>query len=163
MKNILTLALFCTLFGCQSKVDDDVVKLQNQIDKLKSELAETYKPGFGDFMGTIQVHHSKLWFAGENENWELADFEIHEIRENMEDIQKYQANRAESKLMSMITPALDSVSRAIQKQNLEQFRSSFRLLTNSCVTCHNDTKHEFIQIQVPNINVFSNQKFKMEK
>ena len=163
MKNILTLALFCTLIGCQSKVDDDVVKLQNQIDKLKSELAETYKPGFGDFMGTIQVHHSKLWFAGENENWELADFEIHEIRENMEDIQKYQANRAESKLMSMITPALDSVSQAIQKQNLEQFRSSFRLLTNSCVTCHNDTKHEFIQIQVPNINVFSNQKFKMEK
>ena len=114
-------------------------------------------------MSAIQVHHSKLWFAGENENWKLADFEIHEIRENLEDIQKYQTDRAESKLIAMINPALDSVSQAIQTQNLEQFKSSFNLLTNSCVTCHIDTKHEFIQIQVPNMNVFSNQKFKMEK
>ncbi len=116
MKNILLLGLICTLFSCQPKVDDYSKELQNQINKLKSELSETYKPGFGEFMGNIQVHHSKLWFAGENENWKLAEFEINEIEENLEAIQKYETNRPESQMIPMIRPALDSVSNAIQKK-----------------------------------------------
>jgi hypothetical protein len=41
-----------------------------------------YTPGFGDLMSSIQVHHSKLWFAGKNQNWALAAYEeslIHSI------------------------------------------------------------------------------------
>jgi len=52
----------------------------------------SYKPGFGEFMGGIQVHHEKLWFAGTNQNWKLAGFEIHEIKESMDDIRKYCTN-----------------------------------------------------------------------
>ncbi|MBS0646114.1 MAG: hypothetical protein JSR97_05935 [Verrucomicrobia bacterium] len=163
MKNILLLGLVCVLFSCQPKVDDHSKELQNQINNLKSELSETYKPGFGEFMGNIQVHHSKLWFAGENENWKLADFEINEIKENLEAIQKYETDRQESEMIPMIKPALDSVSHAIQKQNLSEFKSSFNLLTNTCVNCHQATKHEFIQIQVPDMQIFRNQKFKIEK
>lgn len=163
MKNILLIGLICILFSCQSKIDDHSKELQKQIDNLKSELSETYKPGFGEFMGNIQEHHSKLWFAGKNENWKLADFEINEIKENLEAIQKYETDRSESKLIPMIKPALDSVSKVIQKQNFLQFKSSFILLTNSCVNCHRETKHEFIQIQLPDNKIFSNQKFKMEK
>ncbi|MBO9531092.1 MAG: hypothetical protein J7514_15265, partial [Acinetobacter oleivorans] len=70
--------------------------MQNRIDSLQSQLEHSYKPGFGDFMGRIQVHHNKLWFAGQNQNWKLADFEIHEISEAVSDIQKYQAHRKES-------------------------------------------------------------------
>lgn len=163
MKNIVLLGLIFTVFSCQPKVDDHSKELQNQIDNLKSELSETYKPGFGEFMGNIQVHHSKLWFAGENENWKLADFEINEIKENLEAIQKYETDRQESEMIPMIKPALDSVSHAIQKQNLSEFKSSFNLLTNTCVNCHQATKHEFIQIQVPDMQIFRNQKFKIEK
>lgn len=163
MKNILLLGLVCVLFSCQPKVDDHSKELQNQINNLKSELSETYKPGFGEFMGNIQVHHSKLWFAGENENWKLADFEINEIKENLEAIQKYETDRQESEMIPIIKPALDSVSHAIQKQNLSEFKSSFNLLTNTCVNCHQATKHEFIQIQVPDMQIFRNQKFKIEK
>lgn len=162
MKSILLLGLICTLFSCQQKVDDHSKELQNQIDNLKSELSETYKPGFGEFMGNIQVHHSKLWFAGENENWKLADFEINEIKENLEAIQKYETDRPESEMIPMIKPALDSVSHAIQKQNLLEFKNSFNLLTNTCVNCHRATKHEFIQIKVPDMQIFRNQKFKMD-
>ncbi|MEO6347519.1 MAG: hypothetical protein ABIO60_06375 [Aquaticitalea sp.] len=161
MKNSLLVGSICMLFSCQTKVDDRSKELQNQIDGLKSELSITYKPGFGEFMGNIQEHHAKLWFAGENGNWKLADFEINEIKENLEAIQKYETDRAESVMIPMIEPAIDSVSNAIQKQNFDQFNSSYNLLTNTCVNCHQATKHEFIQIQVPNMNTFSNQKFKI--
>ena len=163
MKNILLLGFIFSLISCQPNVDDHSKELQNQIDQLKSELAEAYKPGFGEFMGNIQVHHAKLWFAGENENWKLADFEINEIKENLEAIQKYQTDRPETEMIPIIHPALDSVSLAIQKQNLAEFKNSFKLLTNTCVECHRDTKHEFIQIQIPVMDVFSNQKYRMEE
>ena len=39
-------------------------------------------------MSGIQVHHEKLWFAGTAKNWRLADFEIHEIMEAVDDIAK---------------------------------------------------------------------------
>jgi hypothetical protein len=162
MKNIILLGLICTLFSCQPKVDDHSKELQNQIDNLKSEISETYKPGFGEFMGNIQVHHSKLWFAGENENWKLADFEINEIKEALEDIEKYQSERPESKSIPMINPALDSVSNAIQQKNLIQFQRSYNLLTNTCTNCHQATNHGFIQIKIPSQQNFSNQRFKLE-
>jgi len=81
---------------------------------LEIKLANTYKPGFGEFMNGIQAHHSKLWFAGQNDNWKLAGFEVHEIMEAIEDIQKFQTERKESQMIGMINPALDSINNAIQ-------------------------------------------------
>jgi len=46
-------------------------------------------------MSGVQAHHSKLWSAGQNQNWKLADFEIHEIMEAIDNIQKYQSERKE--------------------------------------------------------------------
>lgn len=163
MKKFLFLGLICTLYSCAPKGNEHSKELQNQIDSLKIELSETYKPGFGEFMGSIQVHHSKLWFAGINENWKLADFEINEIKENLEAIQKYETDRPESREIPIINPALDSVTIAIQNKNLLQFKSSFNLLTHTCVECHQTTGHEFIQIVVPEKPTFSNQKFKMNE
>ena len=69
--------------------------LQSRIDSLEIKLATTYKPGFGEFMSSIQAHHAKLWFAGKNQNWELADFEMHEIGETLDAIKEYQNAREE--------------------------------------------------------------------
>lgn len=104
-----------------------VNQLQNRVDSLEQKLNDSYKPGFGEFMSGIQEHHSKLWFAGQNQNWKLADFEIHEIMEAVDDIQKYETDRPENKLIKMIEPAIDSVNRAISQKNQAQFKRSFIL------------------------------------
>lgn len=87
MRPILLIILTLGLFACNTQTDNAKV-LQHRIDRLERQLADTYKPGFGEFMSSIQAHHSKLWFAGQNENWKLADFEVHEIMESIADIQK---------------------------------------------------------------------------
>jgi hypothetical protein len=101
-----------------------------------------------------------LWFAGNNENWKLADFEIDEIREGLEAIEKYQTERTESQYIPMIYPALDSVSNAIKNRSLPQFVRSYKQVTKMCATCHQTTHHEFIQITLPSQQTFSNQRFK---
>lgn len=80
------LLLTITLIACNS-VDDELTTLRQRIDSLEHKVASAYKPGFGDFMSSVQAHHSKLWFAGNAQNWNLASFEIHELMEAIEGIE----------------------------------------------------------------------------
>ena len=146
-------------FSCNQQTER-VQILQKQIDSLEIKLKDTYKPGFGEFMSNIQAHHAKLWFAGQNQNWELADFEIHEIMESIENVKKYQQERKESELIGMINPALDSVNKAIEQKNPEQFNKSYSLLTNTCNRCHQAAHFEFNVVKIPDAQTFSNQDFK---
>ncbi len=133
------------------------------MDSLESKLADTYKPGFGEFMSSIQAHHAKLWFAGQNENWQLCDFEIHEIMENIEDIKKYETDRKESQLIDMINPAIDTLNAAIQRKDPVLFKNSFVLLTNTCNNCHKAVQFGFNVVKIPETQTFSNQDFKLNK
>ncbi len=141
--------------------NDNTVELKSHIENLEKKLADVYKPGFGEFMSGIQSHHAKLWFAGQNHNWKLADFEIHEIMESIEAIQKYETERKESQKISMIMPAIDSVNNAIKNENEALFKRSYTLLTNTCNNCHRSNEFEFNVVKIPEANTFSNQDFRV--
>lgn len=158
MRQVLLILIVFSFFSCNNSSESNKVLL-NRIEALENKLADAYKPGFGDFMGTLQNHHAKLWFAGENENWKLADFEIHEIEETMEDLMKYQADREESKMIEILNPAIESIEDAIEKKDPELFKRSYILLTNACNKCHQATGYEFNRVKVPEISNFSNQDF----
>jgi len=121
----------------------------------------TYKPGLGEFMFNIQIHHAKLWFAGENQNWQLADFEIHEIMEAIEDIQTFCSDRPEIKSLGMMNISLDSINAAINLKDTQAFKSAYLFLTNSCNGCHQATEHAFNFIKIPDSPPVSNQDFRV--
>lgn len=137
----------------------DPSALQAQVDRLQHQLDSAYKPGLGEFMSGIQVHHEKLWFAGTAGNWKLADFEVGEIKEALDDIETYCKDRPEVSSLPMIRPAVDSISAAVSAGNGTAFKSGFILLTNTCNNCHRATKHEFNVIRIPDTPPFSNQVF----
>lgn len=164
MKKISVLfivAMIIALNACQNQTSE-VTELKSRVDSLEKQLADTYKPGFGEFMSGIQVHHAKLWFAGLNQNWKLADFEVHEISEALEDLQKYQAEREETRLIPTLNPAIESVNEAIKKQDVASFKSGFISLTEACNNCHRNVNYEFNIVKIPDGPPFSNQIFKIE-
>jgi hypothetical protein len=158
MKAYLPCLLFCILTAC-GQPGKDPVDLQARIDSLQRKVDNSYRPGLGEFMSGIQVHHAKLWFAGEAGNWKLSDFETKEIREAIDDIQTYCTDRPEVVSLPMIRPPLDSMDEAIKNKSIPQFKSSFILLTNTCNNCHRATKHEFNVIQIPSTPPLTNQVF----
>jgi hypothetical protein len=129
--------------------------------KAHSAQVEPYKPGLGEFMMGIQVHHAKIWFAGKNQNWPLADFEVGEIKETLEDVKKYCTDRPEIKSLPILYPALDSVNAAIKTKDPARFKKSFVFLTNTCNNCHQTTHHEFNVIKIPDTPPYTNQEFKV--
>lgn len=136
------------------------MKMRASVDSLQKLLNETYKPGLGEFMSGIQLHHAKLWFAGQNQNWPLADFEVHEIMESLDDIQAYCRERPEIKSIGMIRPPIDSVTKAIEQKDLLHFKNSFMVLTATCNECHKATDHGFNVVIVPTSLPVVNQEFK---
>jgi hypothetical protein len=160
MKYIILIFLTLVFFGCKQKESENAV-LQMRLDSLELKLANTYKPGFGEFMSGIQAHHSKLWFAAQNQNWKLADFEIHEIMEAVDNIKKFETDRKESKMIEMIDPVLDTVNNAVRQKNTALFKQSYVLLTNTCNKCHLEASFEFNVIKIPDHQFFSNQDFKV--
>ena len=153
----LNAVIFCLmLLSCNQHANNN---LQTKIDSLQSVIDKSYKPGLGEFMSNIQVHHAKLWFAGQNRNWQLADFEINEIKEALQGIKDYCSDRPEVRSIGLIEPAIDSVSASIGKEDPVLFKDAFIQLTNSCNNCHKQTAHGFNVIQIPDTPPFSNQKF----
>ena len=59
MKYLFVFLTIIILFACNQE-DSNRKALQNQIDNLQSKLDDSYKPGFGEFMSSVQVHHNKL-------------------------------------------------------------------------------------------------------
>lgn len=160
---LLTFVPLLSLVSCtttQQEPSPSTKVLEARIDSLEQRLAHTYKPGFGEFMSGIQVHHAKLWFAGQSRNWKLADFEVHEIMEALDDLKTFQPERKEVAQLPMLSPALDSINASIQRQDIEQFKRSFTQLTNTCNNCHAAVGYEFNHVKIPDTPPFSNQDFK---
>jgi cytochrome c1 len=113
-------------------------------------------------MGSIQVHHNKLWFAGVNANWKLAAFEIHEIQETLEQITKFQQEREESRMTGSLLPRLDSIQLAVSEGKVDRFREQYALLTDACNDCHRATDFGFNVVKIPDEPPFTNQEFKLK-
>jgi hypothetical protein len=157
------------LFGCTNDrttlktLQSEINYLNAKNDSLEKEI-QNIKPGLGDLMLMIQVHHNKLYFAGKLENWKLAQFEHDEIMKILKQAESIEKERSEVKLFkSMIYPQMDSIQIAIGRKNEERFYYSFNSLTNACNNCHTNTKFEFNRIiSDPEHPPYSNQEFQLK-
>lgn len=164
---IISALCFSILFSfgaCQDKASErkletKIAKLQDSLHIIKTELT----PGLGELMGYIQLHHAKLYFAGEDKNWPLAKFEVDELQETFDKAKAIETDRPEIKYLYMIQPALDSVAASVKAQNPTQFDSSYHMLTNSCNSCHQTVHFAFNKIKTPTQVPYSNQDFSPAK
>jgi hypothetical protein len=163
MKIIVPLIAALCFFSIACSQSGNNQLLGAKIDSLQAKLNDTYKPGLGEFMMGIQEHHAKLWFAAINKNWQLADFEVHEIGETLDDVKKYCTDRPEIKSLGIIDPAINTIKAAISKQDMDKFKAGFTELTKDCNTCHKDNQHGFNIITIPTSPPVSNQDFKPAK
>jgi hypothetical protein len=158
IKILVSISFILFLNACNPK-QDRMDSLEHQIDSLSKRIDSAYAPGLGEFMVSIQLHHAKLWFAGKNGNWELANFELGEIQEDLDDIQHYNKDRPEIKELPMIFSPLDSIRTAVDHKDAPGFNRSFTFLTITCNNCHQVTKHGFNKIKIPDSQPVTNQVF----
>jgi hypothetical protein len=100
----------------------------------------TYKPGLIEFMTFTQIRHAKLWLAGSAGNWELADFEIDELKEGLENAAKhvpdYKGMPVGKMIETIAMAPIDEVEQTIKAKDRVKFTVAYDKLTAACNSCH---------------------------
>ena len=109
-----------------------------------------------DLMIALQFQHIKLWFAGKLSNWDLANYELRQIRANL---QKAMPSSSESARSSQTAEQLQALDHAIQQRDAAAFAKAHSELTNACNACHRATGFVSTTIQAPPHPPFSDQLF----
>jgi hypothetical protein len=127
------------------------------------ESAQPYTPGLVEFMMTVQSHHVKLWLAGNARNWDLADYQVDELKELLENIAKrvpdYKGTPVGQMIEAATMPPIGDIEGAIKARDSAKFAAAFDRLTAACNACHEAAKRSFIVIQRPATSPFPNQSF----
>ncbi len=126
-------------------------------------IKEPYEPGLGEFMTATQIRHAKLWFAGREKSWELAAYEIDEIREGLEEARRlhptFDGIAVAEMMKTIIDPRIAEVKKVIDAKNNDRFTVAFDELTSGCNACHAAANKPFIRIQRPIEPPLTNQNF----
>lgn len=122
-----------------------------------------FRPTLGDLMTAyVQPRHLKIGLAGQARNWDYLAYEVHELEETLEAIERQvprYRDAAMGDLMKMIEAPLKSVESAIKARDAAAFDAAYARLTDGCNACHAATGHRMIVIQLPRSSPFPNQSF----
>jgi len=119
---------------------------------------QKYAPRLADIMSAVQFRHLKLWTAGQQQNWELAAYEMEQIKAGLTEAMSFYTNIPVENV-GMIDPPITSLDKAIAAKNSAGFKKAFNELTAGCNACHQSIDRGFIIMTVPAASPFSNQSF----
>ena len=139
-----------SLYRSQSRIE------AIEVDLRKLELRQNFPEEETILMNAMQHFQrfsSKLWHAGLAENWALADFYVHELREAMEELEEADIKEEGLALSTLIQtlpkPALENINHSIKARDRSSFKDHYQSLLKACNACHYSTGKEFIKIQSP--------------
>jgi mono/diheme cytochrome c family protein len=131
------------------------------------EASKVYIPGIEQFMNVIQSEHAKLWYAASARNWQLAAYQLGEIKEIMSDVEDLYPtfkNLPLGKMLdNVITGPIAELEKALDAKDFGKFSTGYGKLTDACNACHQATGMGFIVIQRPANAGFPNQDFRPHK
>ncbi|HET8962579.1 MAG TPA: hypothetical protein VFM99_01685 [Chitinophagales bacterium] len=129
----------------QMKVDS----LEMKLDKLKEQVA----PGLGELMNINHIYIQKLEKDIETENWEYADFHLHEMEEifeRMEELHNHHdelVQPADEQFKAFIFPTFNKLENAVDEKNKTLAEVEYVNLKAGCNNCHKANNKPFIVIE----------------
>ncbi|MGC2779461.1 MAG: hypothetical protein WA418_27875 [Bradyrhizobium sp.] len=120
---------------------------------------DQYLPRLGDIMNLIQVRHAKLWFAGQAKNWDLAAYELVQLRQSLADAAIFYSGLPVDNVTTLAQP-IQSISDAIAAKDGKRFASAVTELTSGCNACHGSMDRGYVAMRIPTEKPFGNQDFR---
>jgi len=164
---IKTLNLSSELGAVNEKNNRTVAELQASLKRAETDLAKLKEaaPGLGEYMTTIQLHAGKLWFAVKASNWELAKYEIDEMRETMEAAKGLNVEKNGVKISNLLDAVLQTqvaeLDKSIKSKSQAEFQKSYDETLSACNGCHTEAGFKFIHIVRPSAPPVTNQRWEI--
>jgi hypothetical protein len=150
-----------------------LVNLYSMPVRAQEAKAKGYRPHLADLMNdAMQIHHTKLWFAGHANNWVLADYEVKKIKDTIEELKETiveiqtaspQWRRVPlGEMLRRFDSNLVSLEQAVKAKDAVRFAESYGKLTMTCNACHVSSGQSQVKIIEPLTNgsgTFADQDF----
>lgn len=150
MKQTIILILTLGLFSCNQKTDKETA----QGDWIKGTETEQIKTiekqfrGFDNAMVETGYRYQELYWAGQDQNWEYADYQIEKIKIAIENGLERRPKRAKS-AEHFLTYVLPEMKKSIESKDTVIFNKNFQTMTINCNSCHAMEKVSFFNVQIP--------------
>lgn len=127
-----------------------------------------FNPGVGELMNLIvQPRHTKLWFAGREANWSLAEYEIKELRSALANVAKarpvFRERSVPENVETFMSGAFRAVDDAIRDRNATKFAEAYAAVNARCNACHTALNQSQVVIRIPEQPSYPDQEFRPQK
>jgi hypothetical protein len=131
----------------------DIAALAAEIETIKGKL-----PDQSHAMQDVSYHFSNLWFAGQKENWELANFYSSETRSHLHWAVRIIPKRKDSAgkevdlvaiLQAWENSPWKELDESIKAKDKTKFEAAYRFTLETCYACHKAADKPFIHPQIP--------------
>ena len=145
----------------------ELAALQDSLKRAQADLATAKElaPGLGEYMTTIQLHAGKLWFAAKASNWDLAEYELDELKETMEATKGLNAEKNGVKISGVLDSVLQTqvarLAESIKRKSPTEFQKLYDETLSACNGCHTEAGYKFIHIVRPSAPPVTNQRWEM--
>lgn len=135
------------------KPEPDLAALQAEVERLKKIV-----PDQSHAMKDVDYHFTNLWFAGQAENWPLAEFywkeTLSHIRRAVRIIPVRKDNagqpvKLEDILQSIEQSPFMQMGDVVKKQDKQEFERTYRYIAEGCYACHKAADKPYLRPQIP--------------
>ena len=132
---------------------DELAALKADVARLKEIVTDQ-----SHVMADVSNHFANLWFAGQNENWPLAQFYADETHSHLKwavRVIPFRKDRAGRQvdlggiLTALEQTSLKDLDDAIKKKDKPRFTAAYQQQLTNCMACHQAASKEFIHLQIP--------------
>lgn len=117
-------------------------------DSEKFDVVANQLRGFDMAMVETSYRYQELYWAGQDENWEYALYQLEKNRKTIENGLERRPKRAES-AQRFLDVSIPEMEIAINAKDTTFFYESFDLFTNACNNCHAQEQVPFFTIKPP--------------
>jgi hypothetical protein len=107
--------------------------------------------GFDVALVETGYRYGELYWAGKDENWEYATYQLEKIETAVANGTERRPKRAAS--ARMLEGALAPVKNAIGRRDAAGFDAAFTTLTATCNACHVAERVPFVHVELPRVRL----------
>jgi len=151
----LTVTVFIMMFSCNGKQENDKSKEAVGPDGwLKGSDTEKFKTiagqlrGFDATMVEVGYRYQELYWAGQDENWDYASYQVEKIETTLKNGFEPRPKREKSGI-HFLHYVLPELKKTIESRDTTSFNKGFVMLTSNCNSCHIMEKVPFLTVKVP--------------
>ena len=144
---LISAILICAASVYAGDIGKMVVPTKHNNNLTIGQIAEI-QPGLGTVMIEFGHRFYVAYYAAKAGNWELAEYQIHELVEAQEVAEVTRPEYAKA-LKIFEQGALAELQKAIKAKEWKLFDAKYTQTTNACNACHTNTGHPYIQYHLP--------------